>query len=553
MLQSLTIKNVALISSLTIDFGSGFNVLLGETGAGKSIIFDSLSFVLGSKADKTLIRSGEQEMKVDALFSNLNENILDSLKELGYDEEEISLSRILYQDGKSICRINGIAVTLSQLKLIGQILVDIYSQHDSFDLLKTKNHLLMIDRYAFNEINCLKENVKICYQNYRALLDKINVLGGDKYDRERTMSLLKYEVKIIDDANLSINEDVEIKAKRELLNNAEKIVQAVNVCLEALMDNNQSAINLIQFASLNLNSLLKFEKLEDIKNRLDSCIYDIEDICDYLKNLRDQMDFDEAELDQLENRYDLIKSIVNKYGSIENALKYSIDAKNRLMQLEDADYLLENLIKEKEILYNQLLEACNILSTKRKNIALEIENKITKELEDLNMKSSKFVINFNQLTNPTANGFDNVEFEFSANIGQEVKSLSKTASGGELSRFMLAIKDIFAQIGSAQTLIFDEIDAGISGETGNVVGAKLNNLTNFAQVICITHLPQVAAYGDNFYYVSKRITKDNTFTTVDYLNEKLIIYNIARLIAGDNVTEIALKHAKEMREKTGKI
>lgn len=553
MLQSLTIKNVALISSLTIDFGQGFNVLLGETGAGKSIIFDALNFVLGSKADKTLIRTGEDSMRVDALFTSLSKTAIESLKEFGYDEDEISLSRTMNVDGKSVIRINGIASTLSILKIVGQILVDSYSQHESIDLLKSKNHLSMVDKFAGEQIRSLKDKVKLDYEEYHNILSQITSLGGDRFERERTKSMLEYEVKQLEDASLTPNEDVEIKQRRDLLNSSEKILQAINTCLEELAENNQSAINLLQLSSLALSGLTTFDKLYESKQRLDSLRYELEDICDGLVSLKDSIDFDEQELEMMDRRYDLIKSLTSKYGgSIEKALEYLDSAKNRLMQLEDSDYLIEKLNKQKDKVYENLLISCEKLSLKRREIAEIIESKITKELKELNMKSSKFKVKFSRLKEPTSNGYDDVEFEFSANLGQDIKALSKTASGGELSRFMLAIKNIFAQIGSAQTLIFDEIDAGISGETGNVVGAKLNNITSFAQVICITHLPQVASYGDNFYYVSKMTRNGNTFTEVKELHGQDIIYNIARIVGGDSVSEIALKHAQEMREKTGK-
>ena len=553
MLQSLTIKNVALISSLTIDFGQGFNVLLGETGAGKSIIFDALNFVLGSKADKTLIRTGEDSMRVDALFTSLSKTAIESLKEFGYDEDEISLSRTMNVDGKSVIRINGIASTLSILKIVGQILVDSYSQHESINLLKSKNHLSMVDKFAGEQIRSLKDKVKLDYEEYHNILSQISSLGGDRFERERTKSMLEYEVKQLEDASLTPNEDVEIKQRRDLLNSSEKILQAINTCLEELAENNQSAINLLQLSSLALSGLTTFDKLYESKQRLDSLRYELEDICDGLVSLKDSIDFDEQELELMDRRYDLIKSLTSKYGgSIEKALEYLDSAKNRLMQLEDSDYLIEKLNEQKDKVYENLLISCEKLSLKRREIAEIIESKITKELKELNMKSSKFKVKFSRLKEPTSNGYDDVEFEFSANLGQDIKALSKTASGGELSRFMLAIKNIFAQIGSAQTLIFDEIDAGISGETGNVVGAKLNNITSFAQVICITHLPQVASFGDNFYYVSKMTRDCNTFTEVKELHGQDIIYNIARIVGGDSVSEIALKHAQEMREKTGK-
>ncbi len=552
MLQSLTIKNVALISSLTVDFSEGLNIFLGETGAGKSIIFDSLNFVLGAKPDKTLIRYGQDFMKVDALFTNLGAIAIDALKEYGYEESEIVLSRSLSIDGKSTIRINGIATTLTQLRLVGQILVDSYSQHESVELLKSKNHLLMIDKFS-PDIKRLKENVREKYNKLQSIEDQISSLGGDKFERERTKALLEYEVKQLQEANLQIGEDETIKQRRDFLLSSEKIFQAISICNQFLIDQNESVSNLLQQSSNLLAPFLSFENILECKNRLDSVRYEVEDIGDTLKDIKNGTEFDENELERLEARYDLIKSLTRRYGgSIEKTLEYLEEAKHKLMQLEDGDFILEKLTKEQSEAYNQLMEACEILSKERHKVAIIIQDKILKELEDLNMKSSKFKINFTRLEKPTINGFDRAEFEFSANVGQDVKSLAKTASGGELSRFMLAIKNIFAQNGSAQTLVFDEIDVGISGETGNVVGLKLNNITSFAQILCITHLPQVASYGDSFYYVYKEVADGNTYTKIENIKGKDIIYNLARLVQGDNVTEIALKHALEMRNRTGK-
>ena len=547
MLQTLFIKNVALISSLTIDFGRGLNILLGETGAGKSIIFDALNFVLGEKADKTLIRSGEDMMRVDAVFSSLNAQASAQLEELGFSDEELALSRTYSLDGKSVIRVNGVPTSQSVLKEIGSILVNSYSQHESVDLLKVKNHLSMLDKFGGNDIKNLKDIVKEEYQALSEIEKKIKSLGGDDFERERTKSLLAYQIKEIEDARLEVGEDKELQERLQFLNNAEKIYQAISYCEQLLSDSADSCINELQQSSSYLSTVSGFENIDDCKSRLDSARLEIEDIYQTLLDIKGDAEFDEEEYERLDRRHDLIKSLIKKYGgSIEKTLDYLEQAKAQLDELDDSANLIAKLEQDKKELLARLKNSADNLTETRQKVAQDISIKITKELHELGMKSSLFETKFKKLDEIGYNGQDDVEFVFSANKGQELKSLSKTASGGELSRFMLAVKNIFLSIGSAETLIFDEIDAGISGETGNIVGQKLHKITDFAQVICITHLPQVACYGDDFYYVSKKEDDKSTQTNVKHLEGDEVIAGIARLIAGDNISDIALSHAKEM-------
>lgn len=547
MLQTLFIKNVALISSLTIDFGRGLNILLGETGAGKSIIFDALNFVLGEKADKTLIRSGEDMMRVDAVFSSLNAQASAQLEELGFSDEELALSRTYSLDGKSVIRVNGVPTSQSVLKEIGSILVNSYSQHESVDLLKVKNHLSMLDKFGGNDIKNLKDIVKEEYQALSEIEKKIKSLGGDDFERERTKSLLAYQIKEIEGARLEVGEDKDLQERLQFLNNAEKIYQAISYCEQLLSDSADSCINELQQSSSYLSAVSGFENIDDCKNRLDSARLEIEDIYQTLLDIKGDAEFDEEEYERLDRRHDLIKSLIKKYGgSIEKTLDYLEQAKAQLDELDNSANLIAKLEQDKKELLARLKNSADNLTETRQKVAQDISIKITKELHELGMKSSLFETKFKKLDEIGYNGQDDVEFVFSANKGQELKSLSKTASGGELSRFMLAVKNIFLSIGSAETLIFDEIDAGISGETGNIVGQKLHKITDFAQVICITHLPQVACYGDDFYYVSKKEDDKSTQTNVKHLEGDEVIAGIARLIAGDNISDIALSHAREM-------
>lgn len=554
MLQSLSIKNVAVISSIDIEFGKGLNILLGETGAGKSIIFDALNFVLGAKADKTLIRSGENEMRVDAVFTNLSASVQSILSGLGFEGEEIGLSRTLNIEGRSSIRINGLPVVLSLLKEVGDLLVDSYSQHESVQLLKSKNHLMMLDKFGGDEVYKIKEEIKIKHESLSELNKKLSSLGGDEFERERRKSLLEYQIKEIENLNLEIGEEDELSEKLKFYQSAEKIYEAISFC-QTLLDNGvNSCISALQQSSTALSSLTNFNEINECRERLESSRYEITDVCDTLEDIKSSTDFDEREFDKLDRRFDDIKSITKKYGgNIEKTLEYLSKAKEEFNMLEDSEVIIDKIEKEITLLEKNMLDLSLKLSDKRKKIAEEVKLKIKNELNQLAMKSSIFDIKFTQTDKIGVDGIDNVEFIFSANKGQEAKSLSKTASGGELSRFMLAFKTIFASVGTAQTFIFDEIDTGISGETGNIVGDRLNKITKDSQVLCITHLPQVACYGDDFYFVSKNETDNNTIVKIKHLEKEEINYNIARMTVGDEVSEISLKQSEEMRLKAGKV
>ena len=548
MLQTLKIENFALIENQTVEFKNGLNILLGETGSGKSLIFNSILFALGMKADKTYIRSGKKFMKVDALFVELSDELRQFLEEAGFDcEDELLLSRSLSEDGKNVIRVNGQIATTSMLKEIGQRLVDSFTQHESVSLLNVKNHLTMLDKFAGERVKPLKEEISSLLEQIAEINKKIKSLGGDESERERLISLLKYQYEEIEKAGLRQGEDEEVKERLKVMASAEKIFEAVSASEALLSENPDSAINALQEVSNALSALSNIEVLSVLKERLDSCRYELEDIVSALVDVRDETTFDEGEFNALDQRNDLIKNLCKKYGgSIEAVLEFASKAKEQLQMLDEGQELLEKLNAQKEKLVAQLEKVADKLTEARKAVAEEVEGKVEKELRELGMKSSKFNIQISPLKEIGQNGRDDVVFNFSANAGQEVKSLSKTASGGELSRFMLAVKNIFAENGLASTLLFDEIDAGISGETGKIVGQKLKNITKFCQVLCITHLPQVAVFGDNFVNVYKLEKDGQTFSETKILDLDEAVEAVAKMTGGANPTEIALNHAREM-------
>ncbi len=552
MLQTLKIQNVALIKQLEIDFEKGFNVLLGETGAGKSIIFDALNFVLGGKADKSLIRSGESVMKVEALFSCVNPLIFKDLEEFDEPCEELVLSRSLDSLGKSSIRINGGIFSLQSLKRVGEALVDSYSQHEGMQLLKSKNHLAMLDKLGGEGLKHIKNKYLIEYERLIELNKKIKSLGGDEFERARTKSLLSYQIKEIEDANIQLGEMDELKNNIMLLESAEKIYDTVNSCENLLESSNMSAIAAVHDSTIQLSALTNISEIEECRNRLNSVKYELQDISETLKALRDNLTFDEGELDRLVRRQDSLKLLCKKYGgSEEKVLAFLLNIKTQFEELENSEERLAQLEKEKLKLEKSIQAVANELSQARKEIAAKVEVDIERELAQLNMKSTTFKVQFAQ-TDFALQGQDEVEFVFSANKGQELKALSKTASGGEMSRVMLAFKTIFAHAGNAETLIFDEIDTGISGETGYIVGEKLSALGRDGQVLCITHLPQVASQGDNFYFVAKTSDAHSTFTSIEKLETGRITEELARLIAGDKLTETAKNQVQELRARAGK-
>ena len=548
MLQTLKIENFALIENASIDFEKGLNILLGETGAGKSLIFKSLLFVLGAKMDRSIIRSGKDTVRVQALFSDLSQEVESLLSECGFEcENELLIVRTLGQDGKGQIRVNGMIATTAMLKQLASVLVDFYTQHESVDMLNTKNHLAMLDKFDGEGVRKLKDDLSILLQQMNEINKKIKTLGGDEHERERLISLLKFQNDEIEQANLEIGEDEKIKDRLKVLNNSEKIFNAISSCEMLLSDNADSVANQLQEISSQLASLSSIDQISSFKERLDSVRYELDDILDGLVDMKDQTYFDQHEFDFLDQRSDLIKSLCRKYGgSIEKVLEFGHKAKQQLELLEDGEFELEKLELQKKSVLDQMKVVANKLSDLRKQTALIIEDKVEKELKQLGMKSSKFQVEFKLFEQISSNGQDDVKFNFSANAGQEVKSLAKTASGGELSRFMLAIKNIFAQNGATSTLLFDEIDAGISGETGKIVGQKLKNITKFSQVLCITHLPQVAAFGDNFINVSKTEKNGQTFSQAKILQGDEIVQAVAKITGGNNLSDIAISHAREM-------
>lgn len=548
MISSLSLSNVALIKKQNISFENGFNCLLGQSGAGKSIIIDALSFVLGAKADKTLIRSGETQMRVDATFVDYSKEVSAFLSEQDIDEDnELIVTRTLSIDGKSSVKVNGFPMNAKTLQTLSALLIDFCGQHDSVGLLNTQNHIAILDQFGSEEIEPCKSDVAVLYDELRRVDSEISSLGGNEQERERTKELLKYQIEEIEEANLTVGEDSELKEKFEFMSAAENIFDKLNDVLLKLDTNRENANALVYEAKSELNEFSNFKNIDECRERLENCYYELKDITETLADIKRNTEFDPQELERIDERLELIKKLSRKYGkTIEDMLKFLEESKSKLETLENSEFILEKLQKQREKVLLDLENACKKLSDVRKKVASVLEEKIVSELADLEMKGTFFKVDFEK-SDFSKNGFDNVKFMFSANKGQEIKDLHKTASGGELSRLLLAFKNIMLDKEGVQTVVFDEIDSGISGHTAGRLAEKVANISKYTQVICITHTPVVASKANNFLLVEKKVVDDNTISTVKTLSGDEPIVEVARLIdGGKDVSATAIEHSKKL-------
>ena len=550
MILQLHIKNIALIEDCTIDFGVKLNVLSGETGAGKSIIIDSLGFALGARADKGLIRHGAQTASVEAVF-DLSDSPMTKKKmvEMGFDEEDTLIFFRSMTETRSEVRINGRPASLSMLKDLGSTLVDILGQHENQSLLSVSTHIDLLDKYGEADISDVKKQIFDLYHQYKDAEGAL-LRFGDEQERARRMDVLSYQIEEINAAELKEGEEETLLAERERFRNSEKILNAVGAASSALDgDDTYSVQSAISMAMSALRQAVSYdEKLESLYERLDSAYAELKDISDELHSYTDSFDFDDAKADFVERRVDLIRSMKRKYGAtvpeiLENLEKFSAE----YAELLDADAEIERLQGKVAKLRAELLALSADLSAKRHAAAASLKKELEGELAQLGMKGSVFEVSFASDEQYLGeNGYDRVEFLISPNPGEPVRSLSKIISGGEMSRFMLAMKVITARLDGIQTLVFDEVDAGISGKIGEVVAEKLALVSDARQVIAITHLPQVAAMSDSHFLIEKSVFGGVTRTALIPLDEVGVVGEVERLSAGAGA--YGALHAQELRK-----
>ncbi len=548
MLTSILLNNVALIKKQNIDFGKGFNCILGQSGAGKSIIIDALSFLLGAKSDKNLVRSGEAQLRVDGVFSDLSSDVVEFLNEQEIDvDDELIITRSLSVDGKSSIKINGYPSTLKTLKDLSEKLADFCGQHDSVGLLNVSNHLSLLDKFIGIELDDAKNSVADLLSQMKEIDKNISSLGGNEAERERMKDILSFQIQEIESANLQLCEDVELKERLDFIQSAENIYDKVGTALDKLDGQRDNVLVLMHEAKSLLAGLSEFKDIEECRSRIENCYYEIKDAVETLEEVKRNTDFDPKELDVLDSRLEQIKKVTRKYGgSIEVTLGNLEKYKSQLDELENSEALLEELQAKREKVSAQLDQVCEKLSLKRKKYAEIFSQQIENELYDLEMKGAKFEVEFLRST-VSKNGYDAVKFKFSANKGQEIKDLHKTASGGELSRLLLAFKNVMLDKERVQTVVFDEVDAGISGHTAGKLAEKLANISKFTQVICITHTPVVASKADEFLLVEKKVVDNDTISTVSGLDNNQAVVEVARLIDGGvEVSKTAIEHAQKL-------
>lgn len=562
MLTTLSIKNIALIESLEIEFSKGLNVLSGETGAGKSIIIDSINFVLGKRADKTLIRYGEESATVTAFFDIDNDKIYDILDELEIEkEDELMIKRTMTIDGKNNCSINGQKVTLSMLRQLTSKLVDIYGQNDALFIMNPSMHLEILDNYGLDKIKPLKDKQEALYKDYKETLKKLKEYGNLD-DLEKNLELYEYQINEIKETNFKDGEEEELKALRSKMNNSQEFVESLSQAYESLNGSSDVNVNLLLSNAIKaLNKVVEFDSsLEDIISRLESAKIDLKDAGETIEDIAKSSEFDPQKANQIENRLNKIRLIKKKYGASEQEINdYLSSIQDKYDFLNNGEEKLADLEIDKKNLFEDLYKNAKELSHIRHNVAFDLSLKIEKELKELGMKDAQFVAKFNEfplideIDSIPANGLDEMEFLFSANKGQPPRELTKIISGGELSRFTLALKNTISDLDGIDTMIFDEIDTGISGHIAQVVAEKLYSISKDKQVLAITHLPQLASIADTNFLIVKNSDNLTTKTKIIKLEKDDLINEIIRLVGGETSEKTARPHAIEMLENAKKL
>ena len=553
MIKELYMRNCALIEELRVDFGSKLNILTGETGSGKSIVLEGLSLCLGGKYDRSFLRKGCDKGLVELLIYTDNKKVEDLLDEysIPYSDNELHVSRSIFEDGKSTTKLNGRTIRLADLRTIMMAIVDIHSQHQNQALYNKDVHLEFLDLYGKDALKDSMSKYSACYEKYIEVKTKINELNDNMSEREleREVDLLKYQIDEIEKANLDVDEYEILKVKYKKLSNQDKINTAILTSYDILRSGDLGVEDRIGKSLAALGPVADYDiVLEDFVEVLENIMYQLEDLDASIRSYIDKNEYNPQLLEEIQVRMDFINTMKRKYGDrIEDILDYKLEMKKRLYNIENREERRQALLKEKRIIEEDLEVIGGELTDQRMKVANLLEESLLKELGSLNMKNTKFKVIFNKV-GYTSSGCDDVEFYVSFNLGENLNPLNKVASGGEMSRFMLAFKKILSDVDKIETMVFDEIDTGISGRAAQVVGEKLAEMSKYKQLICITHLPQIAAFADDHYYIEKNVENERTFTSISNLDYEDREKEIARLISGKIITEKTLEHSHEMIE-----
>lgn len=550
MLIELNIKNFALIQELSVEFGAGFNILSGETGAGKSILIDTIDYVLGGKFSKDQIRYGEDKTMVEAIFSIENNEIYDVLEELGIEKDEmLIIRRETTLNGKSLIKVNNRSVILSQLKKIREKLLDIHGQHQNQNLLNKGTHILYIDEFYYDKIKELLKNYEILRNDYIENINKINALT-EKENGEKLADYIKFQIEDIEKANLKVNEEEDLKDEFNMLSNAEKISTSL-VKSYGYLNSSSEGISVLDGLSKVIYELSLIENhselIKEKKVQIEEAFYNLEEVTREIRDIGSEIQYDEDRLAQINERIYTISLYKKKYGnSIQEILDNLKNLKNKYNELVNAEKIIDELKENLIIIEEKMKNIGKKLHDLRVEASKILEVNIKKELSYVGLEKAIIKIEVNLTDEMNLRGYDEVQFLVSANPGEPLKPLEKVLSGGELSRIMLALKCVFVDKDKIPTLIFDEIDTGISGAIGKRVGEKMYEVSLKHQVLCITHLPQIAALSDNHYFVSKNVLEGKTFTSIKMLERKDKIREIAKMIGGDEISEVSIENASEM-------
>ena len=548
MLRELYIENLAVIEKATIEFSDKLNVFTGETGAGKSILINGINAILGQRVTKDIVRTGTDKAVISALFTDLGDNVTKVLDELGIscEDGQLFLTREIRSDGGSVARVNSRAVNVSVLKAIGETLVTIHGQHDNQILMAPERHIEILDSYAESEK--LIDDYRSSFRELQGVAKKINKIKTEQSKKEFRIAELTDIVEEINALNIHSGEDKEIEAELNVSKNAVAISEALYAAKQLLSgdDDTDGAVEITQRASQAVEGYTDImSEISPLYERLNSAAIEMEDVSEEIGSLLDSLDVDPKRFDYLNQRSDELRRIMKKYGpELDDVLETLENSQNELDELSGAEQSLDELNKEKERLLAEVSKKAKALSDHRKNAGKRFVAQVTEELEFLNMPKVKLVVE--QKTGKlTINGMDSIEFLISANLGEEPKPIAKIASGGELSRIMLALKNVIAEKDSIGTLIFDEIDTGVSGRAAQKIGIKLKQISRLRQVLCVTHLAQMAVMSDNHLLIEKNIQGDRTVTTVRALDHEQRKYEIARIMGGENITELMLENAEQ--------
>ncbi len=540
MITNLHIKNIGIIDDLNLELNNGFNVLTGETGAGKTLIIDSLGIICGGRFSKEMIRKGETQSFVELC-------IYDPTSEYSVDGN-IIVSREIYENGRNLCKINGRLITVNELKKIMSNFIEIHGQNDNQNLLDNKTHLKYLDNFVGEELQEISEKYKENYQRRNEIIKELKENYGDDKEKQRKLDLLRYQLNEIEDAKLKENEEIELEEKRKIFLNSEKISENLNKANVLIGDNSVDTISEAIRALEKIETI--DEKYEKVTSNLKSIYYELQEISRDISIYNEDTYFDQNEQEEIENRLDLIFSLKRKYGNnIKEILNYKNQIEEEIKYIENLEENNEKLKIELKKLEEEITQIAEKIHNLRNKKATKLSQCINKELEELEMKNAKINVKVEYIENDFfETGKDKVEFYIKTNMGEEEKELNKIASGGEMSRIMLAIKKVLAETDKTPILIFDEIDTGISGKAGSSVADKLKSISNNHQVLCISHLPTIAASANYNYYISKQVENKRTRTTVKLLNENEVINEIARISSGE-VNDITIKYALELRNK----